>query len=122
LLIAFTGIGPWWQRRIAGLSEDLLALSKPTLRWVVLLPSLAALQSWQRGVIVSGRHTQPIVWGTVINLSTLILVLALGLHLGWLLGSEIAALALTVSQTAESLWLWWTGRSVRVRGLVRTLG
>jgi hypothetical protein len=106
LTIAYTPLGPWWQRRIAGLDADLIAFALPSLRLAVLLPTLAAVQSWLRGLLVNAKATAIIAWATAVNLAGLVFVLWAGVVLGWLPGASLAAVALTISQCLESGWLW----------------
>lgn len=106
LTIAFTPLAPWWQQQIAGLSEELTALAVPALQLAALLPVLAVIQSWLRGIVVTGKATGAIAQATVINLGVLMTVLLLGAKGGWLPGTSLAAVALTASQLVESVWLW----------------
>ncbi len=115
LTIAFTPLAYWWQRQIAGLSEELIALAIPALRLSVLIPLLAAIQSWLRGIAVVGKATGAIARATVINLIVLLAVLLIGVNGGWLAGASVAALALTASQVAESAWLWFGARPAQRR-------
>ena len=115
LAFALTPLGAWWQQRVAGLSPELTSFAVPALRWAVLLPALAVIQSWLRGIIVVGQNTAAIAWATAINLLALIAVLWVGSRPGGLPGASLAAIALTVSQAAESIWLWSSVRSVGVR-------
>jgi hypothetical protein len=111
LAIAFTSLGPWWQRRVAGLSTELTAFAVPALKCAVLLPGLAVVQSWLRGIIVTSKATGAIAWAIVVNLAVLVTVLLSGASLGWLPGASLAAIALTASQSLESVWLWRGARA-----------
>ena len=84
----------------------LMAFALPALRWAVLLPVLAAIQSWLRGIHVNAKSTAVIAWATAINLAGLLPVLWAGVVLGWMPGASLAAMALTISQCLESAWLW----------------
>ena len=106
LTIAFTPLALWWQQQIAGLSEELTAFAVPALQLAALLPVLAVIQSWLRGVVITGKATGAIAQATVINLGVLMTVLLLGAKGGWLPGTSLAAVALTASQLVESVWLW----------------
>lgn len=115
LTIAFTLLAPWWQQRIVGLSEELTAFAIPALRLAVLLPVLATLQSCLRGIVVVGKATGAIAQATVVNLAVLMTVLLVGAEGGWLPGASVAAIALTASQLAESIWLWRGARPAQRR-------
>ncbi len=111
LIIAYTPLAPWWQQQIAGLSEDLTGFAVAALRLAALLPVLAVVVNMLRGIVVTGKATSAIAQATVFNLLALGSVLLIGGKLGLLPGASLAAVALTVSQLAESVWLW---RGVRL--------
>jgi hypothetical protein len=104
--VAFTPVGPWWQRQIAGLSDELTGVAVPALRYAALLPLLAVIPSWLRGVIVTRRATGAVAQATGVNLVVLLAVLLTGAKGGWLPGASLAAVALTASQGVECAWLW----------------
>ena len=110
LIIAFTPLAPWWQQRIAGLSEELTVFAVAALRLAVLLPVLAVVVNMLRGIVVTGKATSVIAQATMLNLFALVSVLLVGANLGLLPGVSLAAVALTVSQLAESAWLWHGAR------------
>jgi hypothetical protein len=114
-VIAFTPIGIWWQQRVAGLDAELAAFAVPTLRLVLLLPLMAVLQSWFRGISVVGKRTGAIAGATFINLSVLAAVLIVGANLEDVIGVSLAAVALSASQAIEVVWLWRSARHVRSR-------
>jgi len=115
LTIAYTPLAPWWQQRIAGLSEDLSVFAVAALRLAVLLPVLAVVVNMLRGIVVTGKATSAIAQATVLNLLALGSVLLIGAKLGLLPGVSLAVVALTVSQLAESVWLWRGARPIRQR-------
>ena len=106
LAIAFTPLAPWWQQQIAGLDQELTAFAVAALQLAALLPALTVVLNLLRGIVVTGRATGVIAQATVINLVALVAVLLAGARLGWLPGASLAAVALTISQLAESAWLW----------------
>jgi hypothetical protein len=114
-VVAFTPLAPWWQQQIAGLSEELTDFAVPALQLAVLLPALNVLQSWLRGIVVAGKETGVIAQATVVNLVVLLLVLLIGARGRWLVGTSLAAVALTASQVAEGIWLWQGARPVQRR-------
>jgi len=110
LIIAFTPLAPWWQQQIAGLSEELTAFAVAALRLAVLLPVLAVVLNMLRGIVVIGQATSVIAQATMLNLFTLVSVILIGGKLGLLPGVSLAVVAMTVSQLAESAWLWHGAR------------
>lgn len=115
LIIAYTPLAPWWQQQIAGLSEELSLFAVAALRLAVLLPVLAVVVNMLRGIVVTGKATSVIAQATVLNLLALGSVLLIGGKLSLLPGVSLAAVALTVSQLAESAWLWHGARPTRQR-------
>jgi hypothetical protein len=115
LAVALTPLGPWWQRRVAGLSADLAAFAVPALQLAVLLPLFAVVQSWLRGIVVYGQATGAIAQATVVNLAVLAATFLAGASLSELPGASLAAIALTASQGVESAWLWRSARPTRQR-------
>jgi hypothetical protein len=95
------------------LDAELAAFAVPTLRLVLLLPLMAVLQSWFRGISVFGKRTGPIAGATFINLSVLAVVLIVGVNLGGVIGVSLAAVALSASQAIEVVWLWRGARKSR---------
>ena len=110
LLIAYTPLASWWQQQIAGLSEELTVFAVAALRLAVLLPVLAVVVNMLRGIVVTGKATSGIAQATVLNLVALGSVLLIGARLSLLPGASLAAVALTVSQLTESVWLWCRAR------------
>jgi hypothetical protein len=115
LIIAYTPLAPWWQQRIAGLSEELTVFAVAALRLALLLPVLAVVVNMLRGIVVTGKATS--AQATVLNLLALGSVLLIGAKLGLLPGASLAAVALTVSQLTESAWLWHCARPYPVLSL-----
>jgi hypothetical protein len=115
LLIAFTPLAPWWQQSIAGLGEELTGFAVAALRLAVLLPLLAVVLNMLRGVVIAGKATGAIAQATAVNLAALGVVLLTGAKLGLLPGASVAAVAMTLSQLAESAWLWHASRPMQQR-------
>ncbi len=110
LIIAFTPLAPWWQQQVAGLSEELTVFAVAALRLAALLPVLTVVLSMLRGIVVTGKATSVIAQATMLNLFALVSVLLIGGKLSLLPGVSLAAVAITVSQLAESAWLWHGAR------------
>ncbi|MBN1936513.1 MAG: hypothetical protein JW934_17760 [Anaerolineae bacterium] len=109
-IVVLTPVGSWWQREVAGLNQELAGFALGALRLTALLPLLATIQSWFRGLVVFGRRTGAIAQATAINLIVLAGVLLVGVQMGTVVGASLSAVALTVSQGIESLWLWRNAR------------
>ena len=117
--IAFTSLAPWWQQKVAGLSAELTELAVPALQLAVLIPLTGVVQSWLRGILITGQETGVIAQATVINLLILMVVLVVGMKLELLPGASLAAVALTLAQLVETVWLWLRARPARQQILKR---
>jgi len=111
-ILALTPVGPWWQKNVAGLDPELTGFTLPVLKLVILLPVLAVVQSWLRGVVVVGKKTVAVAQATVINLVVLAAVLWIGTQWTSVMGASLSAIALTMSQGIEAIWLWRNARRV----------
>ncbi len=68
-LIAFTPMVHIWYEGISGLTPDLSRFTIVPTRILVVLPFLSVLLSYERGILVNGRRTRPITYGTMIEVS-----------------------------------------------------
>lgn len=103
-LLGFTPLGHFYFRTLMGVDENLAALAGVGVQVAVLLPLVAAWQSWYRGNLTAQRATPAITLAMVINLLSMVVLLAAGVALR-LPGVVLAAVALTVSTTAETVTL-----------------
>lgn len=104
-LIAFTPLSGVWYGTISGLSPELTAFAITPTRIVTLLPALSVLLSFQRGFLVHARKTGPISWATVVEMSGIVAVLLVTIHLFGLVGATAAAIAFMVGRLAGNLFL-----------------
>ncbi len=104
--LAFTPLATSWLQVVAGLNPELTAFAIPALRWSILLPLIAVVQSWFRGLIVAGESTSSIAQATMINVAIMVVVLLMGAAGKWMMGASLAAVALTISRIVEVGWLW----------------
>ncbi len=92
-VVAFTPLADVWFQTVSGLSPELAAFAIAPTMILVPVPLLGAILSLQRAVLVNGRHTRPITWGTVwevLAIAALLAGLNTGVHLP---GVTIATLA-----------------------------
>lgn len=116
-LFGFTPLGHFYFRKVIGVSENLAALTQVGIQVAVLLPALMAVQSWFRGLLTAHKATGFITMSMLANLITMAAVLGTGVYLQ-APGVLLAALALTLATSAETVSLWWaTNRPQRRRGL-----
>ncbi|MEW5956646.1 MAG: hypothetical protein AB1801_02900, partial [Chloroflexota bacterium] len=113
-LIAFTPLLRLYLLDITGVTPDLAGFIIPGVVVGLLTPALQGVQSWQRGVLMTGYATGDVYWGMGLNL----LVTAAGISLGvWgqTPGVPAAATALTGGMVVEMLFLAWRVRPVQAR-------
>jgi hypothetical protein len=103
LLLALT---PFCERYASalGVPADLHSLVRQGILWGALLPLIAAISSFVRGVLVARQHTQPIYRGMALGLTIQVLVLVAGV-VAKFPALPLAALAFTLGGIAETAYL-----------------
>ena len=114
LLVASTPLSRIWFATITGLPEDLTGLARHGLWFAVLLPSLAALQSWFQGVILHSRRTRSVTEAVLIYLFVSTAILLAGIQWGTMAGAYVGLVAMTLGEIARAVWLGWRGRRARL--------
>ncbi|MEW5987759.1 MAG: hypothetical protein AB1791_14085 [Chloroflexota bacterium] len=105
-LLVFTPLLNLYLYGVQDVTPEVGALARSGLLLFLLLPGLAVLTSWLRGLLIKGRATQWVNLGMVVNLLVTIAVLAGGMVGGWP-GVNTAAVALVVAAAVELAYLWW---------------
>jgi hypothetical protein len=90
--------------RALAVPDALVPYVLPGLLAGLLIPSMQAIQSWYRGVLMTARATQHVYWGMGIALVTTG-ALVFGAVVAGTPGVVSAALALTVGMIFESVYL-----------------
>jgi hypothetical protein len=104
-LIAFTPLAQVWFQAISGLSPELTAFAIVPARILAPFPALSVLLSFQRGLLVQGRHTGPITGATVVEVAGIavaFVAFSSGLHL---VGVTAAMIAFVIGRTASNVYL-----------------
>jgi sensor histidine kinase YesM len=104
-LIAFTPLSTIWFHHVSGLSLHLSEFSALPVQIMVLIPALWVAVCVQRGVLVSAEVTAPITKATVVQVSTVILILVITIYFLDLVGIVGAALALVMGGMAGCAYL-----------------
>ncbi|MEA3335529.1 MAG: hypothetical protein U9R25_06425 [Chloroflexota bacterium] len=104
-VICLTPLANAWFVGVAGLSPELASIARIPAMLLILVPGLTALTSWQRGVLIHFGRTSPITVATALNIGLLLITILLATSLLPLPGAIIAALALTLSLSAEVAFL-----------------
>ena len=109
-LIAFTPVHTFWYQWLSGLPPELAGLAVTATRILFLLPALAVVVSFQRGLLVTFRRTQNITWASILEALVIIAVLWFCIFRLDLLGAVAAAVALMVGRACSALYLGYTVR------------
>jgi hypothetical protein len=119
-LIAFTPLAHVWFVTISGLRPDLAAFAIVPARILTPYPALSVLLSFQRGLLVQGRHTGPITGATateVVGIAVAFVACSNGFGL---VGVTAAMIAFVVGRTASNSYLVPSGVRVLRRGRGKT--
>ena len=103
LLLALTPLIELYASAL-GVPSDLHPMIRQGVLWGSLLPLLASISSYVRGVLVARQHTQPIYSGMALGLTIQSLVLIAGV-VAKLPALPLASLAFTLGGTAETAFL-----------------
>lgn len=113
LLIAATPLSRLWFGTVTGLSETLVDLARNGLWFALLLPGVATLQSWLRGIVLHSRRTRSISEATLAYFAILVGVLWIGIAWNRYGGVKVGLAAMTAGELAGAAWLFWRSRKAR---------
>jgi progressive ankylosis protein len=94
-----------WFKGVAGLSPELIGYTRAPMMILSVIPGLAALVSWYRGVLISQRRTSIITRAVGLNLVFLVGPVFLGALLLPVSSVVVAAGAYVTALSAEMLYL-----------------
>jgi len=104
-LVALTPLADVWFVVVSGLSPELAGFALLPTAILVPMPFMAVLLSFQRGILVATRNTQPITWATALEVGAMALLFPLlGWHLGWV-GVTAAAVSIVLGRVAANTLL-----------------
>lgn len=104
-LIAFTPLAGFWFETISGLSPELASFAIVPARILAPFPALSVLLSFQRGILVQGRHTGPITGATVVEVAGIAIAFVAFSNGLDLVGVTAAMIAFVVGRTASNAYL-----------------
>ena len=104
-LIAFTPLAGFWFETVSGLSPELASFAIVPVRILAPFPALSVLLSFQRGVLVHGRHTGPITGATVVEVAGIAIAFVAFSNGLDLVGVTAAMIAFVVGRTASNAYL-----------------
>jgi Na+-driven multidrug efflux pump len=113
--IVFTPLADVWFVRIAGLTEDLVAVALPASRILVVQPALTLALAFLRSVLVVDRTTAPATWATVVEVSGIVTGLVLGIYAWDWVGVVAAAAGYVFGRAAATAYIAWpASRALRM--------
>ncbi|MFH1177636.1 MAG: hypothetical protein V1750_09540 [Acidobacteriota bacterium] len=104
-LLAFTPFARIWLQGVAGLSDELASFALAPIRVLCVMPALEVLLSLQRAQLVHARRTALITWGTAIEVTGIVVVLAVGIGALDLVGAVAAAAGMLVGRLGANAFL-----------------
>ncbi len=115
-LLAFTPLYFVVVDKILGIPPEIVPLARWSLMIMLPLPWSIGYRRFQQGVMIRNGYSNAVVVGTIIRLSSVSIMLAIGYFFLELPGAIVAAAALTAGMFSEALYSGW-----RVRPIVRLL-
>lgn len=113
LLVAATPLADIWFGRVVSLPPELVATAHHAVWFCLLIPGLAALESFFNGILLNRKRTRGITEGVFLGLLVMTIALVVGIAYGSMTGINIAALALTIGTSTRVAWLWYRSRPAR---------
>ncbi len=111
-LIAFTPLVHVWFRDVSGLSPELSLFAVLPLRIFSTIPFFSMQLAYQRAILVFGRATRSITLSTMIEVTTIVVVLYLTVHvLDWI-GVVAAVVSLLTGRIVGNAYMMYACRLV----------
>ncbi len=105
MLIAFTPLAEFWFRSVSGLSDSLTEFARLPLMIMSFFPALTVLISFQRAILVKAKDTRQITYGTAIEFTSIILVIAVCIKYFSLVGAVAATISFVLGRIAVCTYL-----------------
>jgi hypothetical protein len=115
LLVTATPLAGVWFGRVSALSPSLASLAQQAMWLALPIPAMNVLQSWYQGALVHHRRTRAISEAVGVFLLVSSAVLWAGVAWGQAAGLYVGLVAFTLSNLAQTVWLWVRSRSVMRR-------
>ena len=103
--IAYTQLGLVWLIDVSGLAPELANFALFPIKILAVFPALSVLLSLQRGTLIHSHRTPPITRATLLEVTTVGIVLTVGIHLLDLIGATAAAIAILSGRIVGTAWL-----------------
>ena len=113
VVIAVTPLSRVWFGSISGLDGSLMELAQSSLWLTLLLPGLAATQSFLQGIILHSKRTRSITEAVFVYLAASVVVLWVGVAWGGTSGAFVALASLAIGELLRTAWFVWRSREPR---------
>jgi hypothetical protein len=105
IFISFTPLSVIWLRDISGLSEKLTEFARLPLMIMSIFPVLTVLISFQRAVLVKAKNNTHISYGTAVEFTGILIVIAVCIKLFLFAGAVAAAISFVIGRMAACSYL-----------------
>lgn len=99
-IISFTPLSELWLKNVSGLSNELTNFAKLPLMIYTFFPATTAWINFQRSVLVYNRKTKPISFATLIEVTGIVLILAITIKFFDMIGVTAAIISYTLGRMA----------------------
>lgn len=106
VIIGFTPVSVLWFHHLSGLSLELTELAKLPIKIAAPAPAVAAFIFFQRAILINARRTKPITWATVVEVTTILATLLIGIHWVDAIGANAASASLMLGSIGACAYLF----------------
>jgi len=92
-IISFTPLSDFWFLKVSGLSPDLASFASVPLMIYTIFPALTVMISFQRGLLVCDKNTQPITYASILEVAGVGIMMFVGIKYLNLIGVTAAIIA-----------------------------
>jgi progressive ankylosis protein len=104
-LIAYTPLSEIWFYQISGLSKELTEFSYVPIQILAFLPGFSVLLTFQWATLMYTRKTFPISWSTSIEVTMIIVSLAICVYYFQMIGAVAATVSYAIGRICSNLFL-----------------
>lgn len=104
-LISFTPFGDFWFLKVSGLTAELTYFAKVPLMIYTIFPALTVIISFQRGILVCSKNTQPITWASILEVLGVGITLFIAIKYFDMIGVTAAIIAYIVGRLFSNFYL-----------------
>ncbi len=105
-IIAVTPLANVWFHKISGLSVELTDFARFPLILMILMPGLAVLLSFETAILVESKNTKPITFSTVVEFTTIVIIMFLSIKIFNWVGAVAASLGFMAGMIGANTYLF----------------